>query len=174
VNRLKGELGADFLCEGEESLHELVANLLIDKSRTIALAESCTGGLITSLLVEVPGISAVLERGVVTYSNKAKKTLLGVPEKVVRENGAVSRITALKMATGIRSKAGTDIGVAVTGIAGPSGGSDEKPVGTVFIGLATPDGNEVHEYHFGGERSEIRLQSAQMALDRVRRYLLGV
>ncbi len=173
-NCVIGDLGGDFICEGDESLHELVGKLLIGQSRSIALAESCTGGLITSLLVEVSGISSVLERGVVTYSNEAKTTLLGVPEEVIRENGAVSRITALKMAIGIRENAGTDLGLAVTGIAGPTGGTSEKPVGTVFIGLATPGGNEVHEYHFQGDRKAIRLQGAQMALDRVRRYLVGV
>jgi nicotinamide-nucleotide amidase len=171
--RIVGDLKQDFLGEGEEPLQALVGRLLMEKSNSIAIAESCTGGLITAWLVEVPGISSVLDRGVVTYSNRAKTDLLAVPEEVFQAHGAVSRVAARTMATGIRSRAGTDLGLSVTGIAGPSGGTPDKPVGTVFIGLATPEGNEVTEYHFKGDRKKIRFQSAQMALDRVRRYLLG-
>ncbi|MEK6776420.1 MAG: nicotinamide-nucleotide amidohydrolase family protein [bacterium] len=171
--KVLADLGPEFLCEGEETLHGIVGRLLIDRSLSIAVAESCTGGLITSMLVEVPGISSVLDRGVVTYSNTAKTDLLGVEEDVFKAHGAVSRETARAMSYGIRTRAGTGIGLAVTGIAGPGGGSRDKPVGTVFIGLSTPEGDEVTEYHFQGDRQMVRLQSAQMALDRVRRYLLG-
>ncbi len=170
---IRRELGADFLCEGAQALHEIVGGLLLEKSRSIAVGESCTGGMVCSLLVDVPGISGVLDRGVVSYSNRSKADLLGVSQDVFKTHGAVSRVTARHMAAGIRAQAGTDIGVAVTGIAGPGGGTREKPVGTVFIGLSTDEGSEVTEYHFRGNRSEIRLQSAQMALDRVRRFLLG-
>jgi nicotinamide-nucleotide amidase len=152
----------------------VVGRLLIEQSQSIAIAESCTGGLITTMLVEIPGISSVLDRGVVTYSNTAKTDLLGVSKSVIKTQGAVSRVTARTMAMGIRKRAGTDIGLAVTGIAGPSGGTPEKPVGTVFIGLATSEGNEVTEYHFKGDRKAVRVMSAQMALDRVRRYLVGL
>ncbi len=170
---IRRELGPDFLCEGPEGLHEIVGRLLLERSRSIAIGESCTGGLLTSLLVDVPGISGVLDRAVVSYSNRSKTDLLGVPEHVFTTHGAVSRVTARQMAAGIRARAGTDIGLAVTGIAGPGGGTREKPVGTVFIGLAAEEGSEVTEHHFRGDRREVRLQSAQMALDRVRRFLLG-
>ncbi len=170
--RVLDNLGEECFTEGEETLEAVVGRLLIENSRSIAIAESCTGGLITSLLVEVPGISSVLDRGIVTYSNEAKTALLGVPEEVIMTHGAVSRVAARAMASGIRDSSGTEIGLAVTGIAGPGGGTPEKPVGTVFIGLSTPEGNEVMEYHFRGNRKTIRMQSAQMALDRVRRYLL--
>jgi len=172
--RILSELGEEFLGQGDVTLQEIVGRLLIEQATRIAVAESCTGGLITSLLVDVPGISSVLDRGLVTYSNESKTALLGVQEEVLRTHGAVSRVTARSMAEGVRSLAGTEIGLAVTGIAGPEGGTVDKPVGTVFIGLSTPKGNEVTEYHFQGDRKAIRLQSAQMALDRVRRYLLNV
>ena len=176
--RLRGkvlsDLGPEFLCDGEETLHGIVGRLLIDRSLSIAVAESCTGGMIASMLVEVPGISSVLDRGVVSYSNTAKRDLLGVEEEVFKTHGAVSREAARAMAAGIRDRAGTMIGLAVTGIAGPGGGSRDKPVGTVFVGLSTSRGDEVTEYHFQGDRQMIRLQSAQMALDRVRRYLLDI
>jgi len=170
--QIESELGTDLLGEGDVSLQEVVGRSLIKRSVRLAVAESCTGGLITSMLVDVPGISSVLDRGVVTYSNSAKTALLGVSEDLLKVHGAVSRVTALGMAEGIRVHSGTDIGLAVTGIAGPSGGSPGKPVGTVFVALSTPDGNEVTEYHFRGDRSAVRLQSAQMALDRLRRVLL--
>ena len=172
--RVVGDLKQEFFGEDDETLEGVVGRLLIEQSQSIAIAESCTGGLITTMLVEIPGISSVLDRGVVTYSNTAKTDLLGVSKSVIKTQGAVSRVTARTMAMGIRKRAGTDIGLAVTGIAGPSGGTPEKPVGTVFIGLATPEGNEVTEYHFKGDRKAVRVMSAQMALDRVRRYLLGL
>jgi len=152
-------------------LVEEVGRLLLERAQTIALAESCTGGLITSLLVDVPGISSVLERGVVTYSNASKTDLLGVPAELIERQGAVSRETARAMAVGIRDRAGTDIGLAVTGIAGPSGGTAEKPVGTVFFALATADGAEVVPCRFSGERRSIREQSAAKALAVLRETL---
>ncbi len=114
------------------------------------MAESCTGGLITDRLTDIPGSSAFLERGVVTYSNAAKTALLGVPETVIREHGAVSAETARLMAEGVRKSAGTDLGLAVTGIAGPSGGTEAKPVGTV--------------YHRPGRRRDDRLPSLRLPL----------
>ncbi len=147
-----------------KDLVEEVGSLLLERARTIALAESCTGGLITSHLVDVPGISSVLERGVVTYSNASKTDLLGVPAELIEGQGAVSRETAHAMASGIRDRAGTDIGLAVTGIAGPSGGTTEKPVGTVFIALATAERVDVVPCCFSGDRRSIREQSAAKAL----------
>lgn len=154
-------------------LVEEVGRLLLERAQTIALAESCTGGLITSLLVDVPGISSVLERGVVTYSNASKTDLLGVPAELIERQGAVSRETARAMAAGIRCRSGTDIGLAVTGIAGPSGGTAEKPVGTVFIALAAAGGTEVVPCHFSGDRKSVREQSAKTALEILRKHLQG-
>ncbi|NOY53321.1 MAG: CinA family protein [Deltaproteobacteria bacterium] len=147
-----------------KDLVEEVGRLLLERGKTIALAESCTGGLIISLLVDFPGISAVLERGVVTYSNRSKTDLLGVPAELIERQGAVSRETARAMAVGIRDRAGTDVGLAVTGIAGPSGGTPEKPVGTVFIAIAEAGGAEVVPCRFSGDRRSIREQSAAKAL----------
>ncbi len=154
-----------------KDLAEEAGLLLLDKGKTIALAESCTGGLITAQLVDVPGISAVLERGVVTYSNRSKTDLLGVPAGLIDRQGAVSRETARAMAVGIRERAGTDIGLAVTGIAGPSGGTTEKPVGTVFIAIAGAGGTEVIPCRFSGDRRSIREQSAAKALTVLRDLL---
>jgi len=152
-------------------LAEETGRLLLDQGKTIALAESCTGGLITAQLVDVPGISAALERGVVTYSNRSKTDLLGVPAGLIERQGAVSSETASAMAAGVRERAGTDIGLAVTGIAGPSGGTPEKPVGTVFVALAEAGGVEVFECHFKGDRRTIREESAAKALETLRDFL---
>ncbi len=155
------------------NLAEEVGRLLLERAQTIALAESCTGGLITSCLVDVPGISSVLERGVVTYSNASKTDLIGVPAGLIERYGAVSRETAHAMAVGIRERADTDIGLAVTGIAGPGGGTPEKPVGTVFVALATTEGVEIVECRFQGDRKSVREQSVKTALETLRKYLQG-
>jgi len=155
-----------------ESMEEVVGNLLRKANATIAVAESCTGGLIGHRLTNVPGSSDYVERIVVAYNNQAKIDLLKVPEDIIQSHGAVSEPTARFMAQGVRDLAGTDLGLSTTGIAGPSGGSAEKPVGTVFISLA--DGKEtwVKSYHFHGDRYQIKLMTSQVALNRVRRYLL--
>jgi nicotinamide-nucleotide amidase len=158
---------------GSNGMEHSVAVLLIEKKLTIATAESCTGGLIAKRLTDVPGSSAYMERGVVTYSNRAKVELLGVPSNVIEEHGAVSRETAEAMAEGMRWNANSDLALSVTGIAGPTGGTPEKPVGLVYIGLATPVGVTVKGYNFAGDRSEIRYATSQKALDIVRRYLLS-
>ncbi len=132
---------------------------------TIATAESCTGGLIAAMLTDIPGSSAVFDRGFVTYSNASKRELLNVPEALLKTHGAVSEEVALAMATGAQQSAGTDIAISVTGIAGPGGGSNNKPVGLVFIGLAKPDGKtECWKYHFSGDRKSIREATRDEAL----------
>ena len=135
----------------------------------MSLAESCTGGLIAKLLTDQPGASAFFERGAVTYANSAKTGWLKVPPPLLVKSGAVSAECARAMARGIRRAAGTDLGLAVTGIAGPDGGSTEKPVGTVFLALATADGEKVEELLLHGDRSQIRLYSACTAIDWLRR-----
>ncbi|MCB1384453.1 MAG: CinA family protein [Nitratireductor sp.] len=134
--------------------------------QTIATAESCTGGLVAALLTDIPGSSAVFERGFVTYSNAAKSQLLGVDPETIAEHGAVSRETALAMARGALDHSAASVSVAITGIAGPDGGSEEKPVGLVFVAIAGPMGLFVEELRLGSVgREVVRQQSAQVALE---------
>lgn len=156
----------------DDTMEKVVGNLLREAKATIAVAESCTGGLIGHRLTNVPGSSDYLERAVVTYSNQAKIDLLNVPADVILTHGAVSEPAAELMAEGIRNAAGTALGLATTGIAGPAGGSPDKPVGTVFISLA--DGRETvtREYHFWGDRERIKVMTSEVALNRIRQYLI--
>ncbi len=158
--------------DGQE-MEEVVGALLTQRKRTIAVAESCTGGLISGRITNIAGSSAYFERGAVVYSNAAKTEFLGVPADLIERHGTVSREVAKAMAQGMRERAKTDLGLAVTGIAGPSGGTPEKPVGLVYIALATVDGVTVNENRFLGTRTQVRQRSAQMALDMVRRYLIA-
>lgn len=141
--------------------------------KTIATAESCTGGMIAALLTEIPGSSDVFSYGFVTYSNEAKAELLGVSEDILQSVGAVSAETALAMASGARNSNGADVAVAVTGIAGPSGGSDEKPVGTVFLAIAAGEelGSFVEKFEFGDiGRAKIRRETTKEALEMLLSY----
>ena len=156
-----------------ETLESLVASLLTERKLTLAVAESCTGGLITDRLTDIPGSSAFLERGVVTYSNVSKTELLGVPEQVLHEFGAVSEQTAILMAEGVRKIGKTDLGLAVTGIAGPTGGTEEKPVGTVFIALTDGKKTICHRSFYRWDRRRIKMVSSQSALMMLKRYLTG-
>jgi PncC family amidohydrolase len=147
--------------------------ILSDKRLTIALAESCTGGLIMSRITDVAGSSDYFEAGFVTYSNKAKEEFLHVPAEVLEAKGAVSAETAEKMAEGARAAAHAHIAVSVTGIAGPGGGSPEKPVGTVYMALASKEGTIVRKHLFSGGRLEIKRQTADEALALLLDYLEG-
>ena len=158
--------------EGDVSMDETVAALFRQRGVTLAVAESCTGGMIAQRITAVSGSSAYFLEGAVTYSNAAKSRRLGVPESLLERYGAVSSEVATAMAEGIRATAGSDLGLAVTGIAGPEGGTEEKPVGTVFISLAGPDGCKTERFRFYGSRDNIRVLTAWTALDRLRRYLL--
>jgi nicotinamide-nucleotide amidase len=166
-------LGADVYSVNGESMEQVIGTLLTRAHLRLAAAESCTGGLLTSRLTDVPGSSAYVERGVIVYSNDAKKELLGVPAAMLDQHGAVSEPVAQAMAEGIRDRARVDIGIGITGIAGPDGGTPEKPVGTVAIALAGPQPGDlrVRTYHFGGGRVMIKFQAAQAALDMLRRTL---
>ena len=166
-NRLKYHVVAS----GDETLPGVVHQLLCEAEVTLSLAESCTGGLIAKLLTDQPGSSAYLERGAVTYANSAKHDWLGISNDLLLEKGAVSRECAQGMVTGIRQRARTDYAIAVTGIAGPGGGTAEKPCGTVFIALATPQRTEIKECHFSGDRQQVRIKTAYTALDWLRRTL---
>jgi PncC family amidohydrolase len=143
---------------------EKLKNILDKKPLKIALAESCTGGLIASRITDIAGASEYFEAGVVSYSNKAKEFFLGVPAETIAMNGAVSEETARMMARGIRTAAQVDIGLSVTGIAGPGGATPDKPVGTVFIAIAAERNELVKKYLFTGTRREIKEQTANMAL----------
>ena len=156
-----------------ETLEEIVGRGLTVKSYTIATAESCTGGLIAMRLTDVPGSSAYFLEGVVSYSNDAKTRLVGVPAALVAAHGAVSADVADAMARGVKERSGATIGLSVTGVAGPGGGTDAKPVGLVFVGLADDVQSEVKQLNLFGNRQEIRQRASQAALDWVRRrYLL--
>ena len=153
------------------SLEQEVAWLLLSLGITIAVAESCTGGLICHRLTNVSGSSDYLERGVVAYSNRAKTELLGIPEHVIEEHGAVSEACVLAMANSIKQPAGTDVGLSVSGIAGPTGGTSEKPVGTVYIAMAWNDNVQCWKYLFRGSRTEIKQQTSAEALLLIREHL---
>lgn len=170
---IRRRLGDVVYGEGETTLAAVALRMLADRGMTLAVAESCTGGLIASTVTDVPGSSAVFERGVVCYSNRSKRELLGVTEELLRAHGAVSRECAMAMAEGVRRTSGAAVGVAVTGIAGPGGGTPEKPVGTVHVALATLEGTEEHDYHFPRDRIWFKQLAAWTALDVVRKYLFN-
>jgi len=170
---LRAALGADCYGADAESLEEAVGALLRARGLAVSTAESCTGGLVAHRLTNVPGSSRYVERGVVVYSNEAKEEMLGVPRDLLRAHGAVSAPVAEAMARGICRVGGTACGIAITGIAGPDGGSAEKPVGTVFVAVAAPAGVTVRRFRFLGGRNAVKWQSAQAALDMLRRALSG-
>lgn len=159
---------------GAQTLEEVVGKLLLDKKKTLALAESCTGGLIAHKLTNIPGSSAYVERGVVAYSNAAKMSLLDVSPNIIEQHGAVSSETAVAMAEGVRWLAQTSYGVAVTGIAGPGGGSPVKPVGLVYLAVASDTtGTHWRKCLFTGDRLDIKTKTAQTALNMLREELLN-
>jgi len=172
---LHTRLGTLIYGRGEESLADAVGALLRQRGQTVAMAESCTGGLIAKTLTDVAGSSAYVLSGVVTYSNESKTALLGVPAAVIDEHGAVSHPVAEAMARGCRDRSGADWALAVTGIAGPTGGTPTKPVGLVYIALGGPDGCEVREYRLGEHlsRRDIRSRTRWGALNMLRLTLLG-
>ncbi|MGZ3648548.1 MAG: competence/damage-inducible protein A [Syntrophales bacterium] len=157
----------------QDTLEGIVGGLLTDKGLTLAVAESCTGGLVTDRLTDVPGSSAFLERGVIAYSNDCKADLLGVPENVLKEFGAVSEETAVLMAEGVRKLGNCSLGLSTTGIAGPTGGTVEKPVGTVFIAVADGTTNFCRHHAFRWDRRRNKTMMSQAALMMLKRYLTG-
>jgi nicotinamide-nucleotide amidase len=167
-----GALGEDCYGRDDETLERVVGGLLRARALTLSVAESCTSGLLGHRLTDVAGSSAYFERGVLVHSNQAKQDLLGVPEEILRTHGAVSAPCAEAMARGICARSGNPVGLAVTGIAGPDGGTPTKPVGTVFLGVAVSGDVETRRFRFAGDRSSVKWQSTQMALDMLRRRLL--
>lgn len=172
VGKVRDELGVAVFSDCDEDLPEVAGRLLKLREMTVAVAESCTGGLIGKMFSDIPGSSEYFLGGVICYSNRVKVELLGVEQQTLAEHGAVSEAVARQMAAGVRSRCGADVGISVTGIAGPSGGSQEKPVGLVFLGLAGLAGTEVKRLQFPGNREIIRLRTARSALDLLRRRLL--
>lgn len=154
------------------ALDEKIARLLRDSGLTLSLAESCSGGLIAKRITDIPGSSGYFLLGAVTYSNDAKERVLGVPAKLIEQYGAVSGEVALAMAEGVRKVSGSDIALATTGIAGPEGGSPEKPVGTVYLAIATPEGGNTFLQHFAGDRSAVREATAEAALRLLKKRIL--
>ena len=172
INRIYDILKDNIYAMGDTTIENVVAKELIDKGITISTAESCTGGLLAGRLINYPGISSVFMEGAVTYSNESKMKRLGVKESTLEKYGAVSKETALEMAEGIAKASNTDIGLSTTGIAGPDGGTDEKPVGLVFVGLYINGNTYVKKLHLTGDRENIRNRTVIYSLDFLRRHLL--
>jgi len=170
---IRDHLGDHLYAAGSQTMEGVVAMKLKAKELSVSVAESCTGGLIAQRLTSIPGSSAYFNRGLVLYSDRAKVDLLNVPDSLLRAKGAVSNEVALAMADGVRERSGTDLGVAVTGIAGPSGGTKEKPVGLVYVAMADKRTAFSRSHLFSGDRERIRRRASQAALDLLRRYLSG-
>jgi nicotinamide-nucleotide amidase len=165
---LRNTLGELVYGVDDQSLAQVVGELLTRKGKTIAVAESCTGGLITKLLTDIPGSSTYFTYGWITYSDQAKISELGVSADLIQEYGAVSEQVAGAMAEGARKRAGTDYAISITGIAGPAGGTEQKPVGLVYIGVDCEKGSEILRCHFSGDRRFIRLRAAQTVFNLLR------
>jgi nicotinamide-nucleotide amidase len=173
TQELTARLGDLIFSTGEASIESVLIEMLRSRRQTVATAESCTGGLLAELITAIPGASNCFHGGWVTYSNSVKIEELYLSPELLQTHGAVSAPVAEAMAKAARDKAGTDWGISTTGVAGPDGGTDEKPVGTVFIGLTGSDGMEVRRFQFPGQRAQIRLRAAQMAMTMLRLKLLG-
>jgi nicotinamide-nucleotide amidase len=174
VSEVRRVLGDRIASEDGSSMEEVVARLLTERGQTLALAESCTGGLLAGRLTAVAGASVFLHSAIVTYSNAAKTALIGVDADLIAQKGAVSKEVARAMARGVRERAGTDIGLGITGIAGPGGGTAEKPLGLVLIALAGSAGESVRRSIFPGDRTKVRARTVALALEMLRRGLLGL
>jgi len=172
INILEERVGEYIYSYEDLPLEYITARHLTESPYTVAIAESCTGGKISSMLTTVPGISKSFKGTVVSYSNEVKSKILKVKEETLKTFGAVSRETAIEMAKGVKDVCNTDIGLAVTGIAGPDGGTSEKPVGLVYISLCTPDNCNCWEHNFRRDRRKIQMYAAKNALNYLRKYLI--
>lgn len=172
--KIRSKAGRYIFARGEERLEETVGRLLTERDLTISIAESCTGGNISNIITNVAGSSKYFERGVVSYSNAAKVEILKVDEDTVTKHGAVSQEVAMQMAEGIKSISGTDIGLSVTGILGPSGATTDKPVGLIYIGYCDEKVCTASKFYFGNDRLINKQRATQAALDILRRNLLGI
>jgi nicotinamide-nucleotide amidase len=172
--KIRGKVGRFIYSKQDEPLENVIARMLLERGLTIAVAESCTGGLISNLLTNISGSSKYYERGIISYSNASKVEILKVSEDTIAQNGAVSLEVARQMAEGVKSISGTDLGLAITGIMGPTGGSAEKPTGLVYIGLCDDKVCTAKKFQFGDDRSLNKQRAAQAGLEMIRRYLLGI
>jgi nicotinamide-nucleotide amidase len=172
--KIAAKLGPYVYARGDESLEKVVGYLLSMGGSTLSVAESCTGGRVGWRLTRVPGSSDYFKGGVIAYSDDLKQRLLGIKAAVLKKHGAVSEETALMMARGVRAKCATDYGLAITGVAGPGGGTEKKPVGMVFAAVAGGAGERVRELRFAGGRGSIRGAACQAALELLRRFLLNI
>jgi len=172
--KIAAKLGSYVYARGDESLEKVVGYLLTMGTSTLSVAESCTGGRVGWRLTRVPGSSDYFKGGVIAYSDEVKRRLLGIKAGVLKKHGAVSEETALMMARGVREKCATDYGLAITGVAGPGGGTKKKPVGMVFVAVASGAGERVRELRLAGGRSSIRRAACQAALELLRRLLLNI
>ncbi|NUQ69355.1 MAG: competence/damage-inducible protein A [Chthonomonadales bacterium] len=172
IAEIQRRLGDHLYAYDDEPLEAAVVRALIERRQTVATAESCTGGMLAGRITDVPGSSAAFPGGVVAYSNGLKVAMLGVRDETLRSHGAVSREVAMAMASGVRERVGADYGIGITGVAGPDGGSEDKPVGLVYIALADPDAVDVTENRYRGIRSDVRLRATQTALTMLRDRLL--
>jgi nicotinamide-nucleotide amidase len=168
---IRERLGRAIYAEGSTDLASVVLDRCREQRLTIAVAESCTGGLLGARLTSVPGSSDVVLGGVIAYANDVKRDLLGVDESLIVRHGAVSEEVVRQMAEGARSRTGASVGIGITGVAGPAGGTPEKPVGTVWLGVALPDATRTLQVRLIGDREEIRRRATQAALELVRRGL---
>ena len=171
---IKDRVGEYAYGYGDDNLEGATARLLTEGGYTLAVAESCTGGLVSHRLTNIPGSSAFYMRGAITYSNEAKEEVLGVPRDVLNQHGAVSWQTAVAMAEGVKRWAQTDFGVGVTGIAGPGGGTPEKPVGLVYAAVAGPGQTQWREFRFYGDREMIKHRTASNVINMLRLYILSL
>jgi len=173
-NEIRARLGSKVFGRDQETMFGVVGQLLRQQGLNIATAESCTGGLLGAALTQEPGSSDFYQGGIISYADTAKENLLGVQRETLRMSGAVSAEVAKEMAVGIRSRLGTDLALSTTGIAGPSGASEQKPIGLVYIGLATADGVDARKFQFYGERESVRQLTLMAALDWARLYMLNL
>jgi nicotinamide-nucleotide amidase len=171
--KIRHLLGPYIFTSGDTTMESVVGELLKERNKTISIAESCTGGLIGHRLTSVSGSSLYFERGLIVYSNVSKVEMLGVTQHTIDTHGAVSDQVVREMAEGVKRIAKTDMGLAVTGIAGPLGGLEDKPVGTVFIGLSVDGKIFSGHYRFSGDRDKVKYTTSEMALDWIRRYFNG-
>lgn len=170
-DKIELALGDHIYSTKGESLEEVVGMYLVMRQRTLAVAESCTGGLLAERITRISGSSTYFLGGAVCYTNEMKTRWAGVPAELIEAHGAVSQPVAQALAEGVRARAGASIGLGITGIAGPTGGTPEKPVGLVFIGIADERGTQVREFRFPGDRNRVRFWATQMALEMVRRRI---
>ena len=171
ADRVREKLGENIFSESDQTMEQVIGSLLMERNGTLAVAESCTGGLISDRITDVSGSSEYFQGGVLAYSNQVKIDLLGVSEEDLKRHGAASSPVAIQMAEGVKNLVKTDYGIGVTGIAGPTGGTLQKPVGLVYMAVASPHNSHSREFRFSGDRAIIKRRASQMALDMLRREL---